>query len=334
MQACGSKSCRQIVAVIWCSASAPCPCIVGLLPAAAYSLVTQPCLLAARGLLGGLNGVFWVGQARVCRVPLLVHAPPAQRPPLVPPRPHTLLALADCIAGALSSSLFCLNQPRAFAQCPKIDLRHASPTPRRPGRSPCCQQEPIAAGTIAAPSCPCRRRRKAEPAERRRRRWQRRAGERRAAAAGRRGAGAVCLQRPRQQGAGCVDLYSILPPLLRSAGCPRPCQAAPHARDTSSGSHHSSVSDHSTPALHTPHANTPTGNFLPKARDAAAELSHIDWDAPKAAGLPLQQLAERFTTEFLRREWFGARKAGRRLVASWRCFVCRCRRVNALSVPV
>lgn len=46
------------------------------------------------------------------------------------------------------------------------------------------------------------------------------------------------------------------------------------------------------------------GNFLPAARDAAAELSHIDWDAPKAAGLPLSELAARFTTEFLTREWF------------------------------
>jgi len=50
--------------------------------------------------------------------------------------------------------------------------------------------------------------------------------------------------------------------------------------------------------------NKALGNFLPKARDAAAELSHVDWGAPKAAGLPLQQLAERFTAEFLQREWF------------------------------
>ncbi|KAI8474507.1 MAG: hypothetical protein J3K34DRAFT_492699 [Monoraphidium minutum] len=46
------------------------------------------------------------------------------------------------------------------------------------------------------------------------------------------------------------------------------------------------------------------GNFLPPARDAASELAHIDWAVPKAEGLPLHKLAERFTREFLRREWF------------------------------
>lgn len=50
--------------------------------------------------------------------------------------------------------------------------------------------------------------------------------------------------------------------------------------------------------------NKALGNFLPTASTAAEALGHVDWDAPKAAGLPLQQLAERFTAEFLKREWF------------------------------
>lgn len=53
-----------------------------------------------------------------------------------------------------------------------------------------------------------------------------------------------------------------------------------------------------------PTPGAPAGNFLPPARDAAAELAHINWDTPKAQGLSLQELAARFTQEFLRREWF------------------------------
>jgi hypothetical protein len=49
--------------------------------------------------------------------------------------------------------------------------------------------------------------------------------------------------------------------------------------------------------------NKALGNFLPTAAAAAAELT-IDWDAPKATGLSLAALAERFTTEFLKHEWF------------------------------
>ncbi|GBF98228.1 hypothetical protein Rsub_11048 [Raphidocelis subcapitata] len=55
--------------------------------------------------------------------------------------------------------------------------------------------------------------------------------------------------------------------------------------------------------------NKALGNFLPTAGAAAKQLGNIDWGAPKAAGLPLQELARRFTEEFLKREWFvtGAR---------------------------
>ncbi|GBF88967.1 hypothetical protein Rsub_01466 [Raphidocelis subcapitata] len=50
--------------------------------------------------------------------------------------------------------------------------------------------------------------------------------------------------------------------------------------------------------------NKALGNFLPTAGAAADQLGNIDWGAPKAAGLPLQELARRFTEEFLKREWF------------------------------
>uniref|UniRef100_A0A7R9VWZ2 Uncharacterized protein n=1 Tax=Chlamydomonas euryale TaxID=1486919 RepID=A0A7R9VWZ2_9CHLO len=46
------------------------------------------------------------------------------------------------------------------------------------------------------------------------------------------------------------------------------------------------------------------GNFLPRARDVEAELSHIAWDTPKATGLSLDQMAERLSAALAQKEWF------------------------------
>jgi hypothetical protein len=56
--------------------------------------------------------------------------------------------------------------------------------------------------------------------------------------------------------------------------------------------------------------NRALGTLLPRREQAAAALSHIDWAAPKAAGLPLEELAQRFTREFVRCEWCGRGAGG------------------------
>jgi hypothetical protein len=96
----------------------------------------------------------------------------------------------------------------------------------------------------------------------------------------------------------------IAPSTLRRRRRGTAPRAAPTPEDAAATSTSSSSSKKEPAYAYSDPVNRLLGNFLPPARDATAELAHVNWRAPKATGLSLDALADRVRAELAAREWF------------------------------